>query len=338
MKKAAKKKASAGYAERATMSQPMMRRMVEIHREIGRAPRKKVNCTTLAEQLEVGRKTVLRDIVMMRDELGMPIGYDGQRHTYFYLHPVDHLPLFHPSEGEMLALFVAERALGGLEGTAMAERVRSALRKIAAAMQDEVSLSLEDMADGISFRRGGVARHDAEVFGKLERAVRTRCEVALGYRKLNATKDSVRHVEPYHLAEIGGAWYVIGRDRKRSALRTFALARVSRVEVRARKFERPADFSLGEHLRDSFGVFAGAEDGERREVRLHFDAFAAQLVRERDWHASQQIRELPRGELELRLTLDRMEEIQRWVLSWGVHATVLEPRELKRMVKSKRLR
>jgi len=63
---------------------------------------------------------------------------------------------------------------------------------------------------------------------------------------------------------------------------------------------------------------------------LRFDAFAARLVTERQWHPSQKIKHLVDGEIELTMTLGSLEEIERWVLSWGEHVQVLEPAALKR--------
>ena len=63
-------------------------------------------------------------------------------------------------------------------------------------------------------------------------------------------------------------------------------------------------------------------------IRIRFDKFAAQLVRERVWHPSQQIQELTGGEIEFRVTLSSLHEIEPWVLSWGEHALVLAPKEL----------
>jgi proteasome accessory factor B len=95
-------------------------------------------------------------------------------------------------------------------------------------------------------------------------------------------------------------------------------------------FGRPADFSISNHLSDSFGVFKGKA---KHRVLIRFDAFAARLVSERQWHPSQKIKRLADGEIELSMTLGGLEEIERWVLSWGEHATVLEPSELKRRIR-----
>ena len=85
------------------------------------------------------------------------------------------------------------------------------------------------------------------------------------------------------------------------------------------------------HLRGSFGVFKGDPEGDY-EVVVDFDAWATDLVRGRRWHATQELTELPDGTSRLRLRLDTLEEMERWVLSWGMHATVVRPRELARRI------
>ena len=60
---------------------------------------------------------------------------------------------------------------------------------------------------------------------------------------------------------------------------------------------------------------------------------AADYVREKKWHQSQQLRELKGGGVELKLKLSSLAEIERWVLSWGGDAKVLKPRELAVAVK-----
>ncbi len=61
---------------------------------------------------------------------------------------------------------------------------------------------------------------------------------------------------------------------------------------------------------------------------LHFDERVADYIREKRWHPSQQLKELPGGGVELRLKLGSLVEIQRWVLGWGGAAKVIAPPEL----------
>ena len=82
-KKAAGKSESAPLGEpRNQMARPPLRRIWAIHALVrkGNYP----NCSTLAKELEVTSKTVQRDIVFMREQLSMPLEYDGKRFGYYY--------------------------------------------------------------------------------------------------------------------------------------------------------------------------------------------------------------------------------------------------------------
>jgi predicted DNA-binding transcriptional regulator YafY len=103
------------------------------------------------------------------------------------------------------------------------------------------------------------------------------------------------------------------------------------VKPTGKSFERPRKFSLEKRLRDSFGVHSG--EGEF-EIIIRFDPRVADYIREKKWHESQQLTELDGGGVELKLKLSGLAEVQRWVLSWGGDATVLQPKELADGVQS----
>ena len=58
------------------------------------------------------------------------------------------------------------------------------------------------------------------------------------------------------------------------------------------------------------------------------------MVRGRQWHASQQVTDLPDGRSRMTMRLTGLEEVERWVLSWGTHATVIGPPALADRVRS----
>ena len=186
------------------------------------------------------------------------------------------------------------------------------------------------MDSAISFRGIGTSVADLELFETVSRAVLDSHELAFEYKKLGSTRHEQRRVQPYHLGCIENQWYLFGFDLVRQQIRTFALPRMRKVRDTRTGFRRPADFSISNHLSDSFGVFKGKA---KHRVRIRFDAFAASLVGERHWHPSQKIKRLVDGEIELSMTLGGLEEVERWILSWGEHACVLEPAELKRRIR-----
>jgi proteasome accessory factor B len=149
------------------------------------------------------------------------------------------------------------------------------------------------------------------------------------YKKINSSSFQKRIVEPYHLACIQNQWYCFGQDIDRREMRTFVLARMRNAVGTGQTFTKSKKFTLQNHLKDSLGVFSAKG---KYNIRLRFDKFAAQFIRERFWHPSQQIQELTGGELEFRVTLSSLHEIESWVLSWGEHALVLAPAELTKQL------
>jgi proteasome accessory factor B len=309
-------------------SRPPLERMMRLHEKLraGDFP----NCRKLAEELEVSTKTIQRDIDFMRDRLGLPIEYDQLNFGFVYTETVTSFPSIEVSEGEVIALFVAEKALAQYRGTSFEKPLHSAFEKIAAGLKDRISFKWGELDSVVSFRGIGPTVAELDLFEAVSTAVLRSHELAFEYRKLRGSGYEARRVQPYHLGCIENQWYLFGFDLARQQLRTFALPRMRKVRDTGAGFRRPADFSITQHLSDSFGVFKGKG---RQRVRIRFDAFAARLVGERQWHPSQSLRPLRDGELELTMTLGSLEEIERWILSWGEHAVVLEPAELKRRIR-----
>jgi proteasome accessory factor B len=284
------------------------------------------NCRKLAAELEVSTKTIQRDIDFMRDQLGLPIQYDRAHLGFFYAEPVTSFPAMEVTSGELVALFVAQKALRQFQGSPYANQLAAAFRKLTDHLHDKISFSWSEVDDAISFHQLGTTEADLQTFEEISRAVLQSRQLEFEYRKLEGTRYEPRRLEPYHLGCIENQWYVIGFDLAREQLRTFALTRIQRARMTQTRFDRPADFSIEKHLGESFGVFAGGTN--RYAIRIHFDPVSGQLVSERHWHDSQKLTRLPSGEVELTLELCSLREIERWILSWGPRARVLAPPEL----------
>ncbi|HUR59880.1 MAG TPA: WYL domain-containing transcriptional regulator [Opitutaceae bacterium] len=302
---------------------------MRIHEELRRGAL--TNCTKLVKALEVSRKTVVRDIAFMRDRLGLPIEYDVGIQAYRYTHPVSAFPAMQVvTEGELLALLVAQRALEQHRGTPFHRQLEIAFEKLTGGLRNRISFSPDDELRGVSFRNLGPGKTDLGVFNALSEAVLRQKEVTFDYRKPGQPKQTLRRVQPYHLANRENLWYLVGKDLERDGLRTFALPRITGVRVLNKRFEWPADFSPEKFFASALGVLGGTAD---HRVIIRFDATAAERVREREWHASQEMKDLAGGGLELTLRLGALSEVEQWVLGWGAAAEVIEPKELRDSVR-----
>ena len=297
--------------------------MLQIHQAIhsGKYP----NASTLAGDLEVSSKSIHRDLEFMRERLGLPLEYDGRRYGFYYTQAVSSFPTLQITEGELFALLVAEKALQQYRGTSFEKPLLSAFKKMASSLPDTISLNLADWEQTISFRTSAEPLLNLEIFDALAKAVAQRKQISLAYRKPNQARPEERVVDPYHLANINGEWFLFAYDHLRRDMRTFVPARIKAVQRTGKTFVRPQTFSLEKTLRDSFGVHSGQG---AFKVAIRFNASAAPYIREKRWHPSQEVRELKNGSVELRLHLSSLGEIERWVLGWGGNAVVLRPPEL----------
>ena len=215
----------------------LLERMLRIHQALraGNFP----NATTLRREIEVAAKTVHRDLEFMRDRLGLPIEYDAGRLGYYYTEEVGSFPSVQITEGELFALLVAEKALQQYRGTSFEKPLFSAHQQDGA------------IAAGHHFPQPGRpgadhllphARRADPGLGDFRRARQgrrpppaTRTE----YRKPGQPRAEQRAVDPYHLANINGEWFLFAYDHRRKDIRTFAPARIKSARPTGQTFERP---------------------------------------------------------------------------------------------------
>ena len=296
---------------------------MRIHQAI--AAGKYPNATKLAAEIEVVTKTIHRDIEFMRERMGLPIEYDTRKFGYHYTEEVNAFPTLQITEGELVALLIAEKALQQYRGTNFEKPLISAFKKMESSLPDTISLNFADWDQSISFRTSAEPVLNLEIFDALAKATAAHRQLELSYRKPGSKQAQPRVIDPYHLANINGEWFLFAYDHLRKDIRTFVPSRIQSVQPTGEKFPRPEKFSIEKILRDSFGVHSAQGD---YNVVIRFDAYAADYIREKRWHPSQTLRELKDGGVELRLRLSSLGEIQRWILGWGGSAVVIAPPEL----------
>lgn len=289
------------------------------------------NARTMARSLEVSPRTVHRDIEFLRDRLGAPLVFDRVRNGYAYRDACFALPVLNLTEGELIAMLVSEQVLEQYQGTPYARDAARAFQKITVGLREPVTIDLSHFGRVQSFRTTASTKLDPQLFQTLLSAIRDRRRLAVHYWSACRDIETVRELDPYHLASIDGQWYLIGYCHFRQEVRMFVPARIRSAEVTEVTFEVPGSFRIDEYLRWSFSVLRGHEDA-LYQVRLRFTGAAVKYVRERVWHPSQVLEPDGDNGLVMRLKLSHLREIQRWALSWGDECEVLEPAELRERV------
>lgn len=305
---------------------PLLRRVDTIHREIkaGHYPSAK----KLAAINETSEKTVLEDIEYMKSERGAPLEYSAKRRGWHYTSPTYELPRLEITEGELVALFLADQLLRQHQGMPYEAELTRAVQKLIDMLPEEVSIQPQSVAHTHSFRSSVVSLRDVETFRQLADAVLKRKQLRLTYYTASRDSESTRTVDPVHLTCVDGEWYLVGYCHTRKDRRMFAPGRIRQLVPTGMTFAPHNDFQIGDFLGETFRLIR--EDNQPiQEIRLKFAPSAAKYVREKIWHASQRSEPCPDGSVELSMSLRSLIEVRRWILSWGAECEVLDPPDLR---------
>jgi proteasome accessory factor B len=276
----------------------------------------------LAQQLYIDRRTIYRDLDFLSTQ-GVPVWQGEGR---FGIQPTRYLATVRLTFHEAMALALA----GLMLSRALDERqphVIAALRRLAVTLPPPLTASLERAATRVGTRPENAAQ--VAVLEILTEAWATGHKVRIGYRSPSSGQLRERVLSPYTLEPATSGIYVIGQDDWANAIRTFKLERLESAQLLDETFAIPEDFDPEVYLATSWGIMAGDHEAE---VVLRFTAQATPYVRERRWHASQQVELAADGGCILRVKVSEPQEMQPWIRSWGSQVEVLEPAGLRQSI------
>ncbi|QQE80462.1 YafY family protein [Alicyclobacillus sp. SO9] len=291
---------------------------------------KQYSAQGLAEHFGVGKRTVLRDIRVLR---GLDYIIDSENRGGYYIQwdPL-RLPM-RLTEDERVALkLLPELALshGSPQEVAKISReYRSAIAKIFEKLglqrdghetSDRLS---ERMLAGFNFNGMG---NDGAIIALLD-AVQRRSTVEMEYHSFSSDTVLTRQFDPYYILPRHNSLYALGYCHLRNEYRTFRVSRMRSVRVLDKRFVEETDFSLAEVLSTSFGVDA---NGEEILAVLCFDRTSVRYVKEQIENPESVVEESERddGSVQLKISAHLNPEFVHWVLQYGADVEVLGPDNL----------
>jgi predicted DNA-binding transcriptional regulator YafY len=308
---------------------PLLRRLLA-YREWLRAGRP-FTAAGAAAELEVSERTVLRDMRYLQS-LGWDVDFCRVQRAWRLREEGMPLPLLQLRQGELLALVVGTEALRQYAGTPYAAELGRALAAIVAVLDAPVTLDLDRLGPLPRFVAPPSHPVDPAQFQRLSEACARRRRLAIRYYVPERDEVTGRVIDPYHLFEHDGGWYVAALDHRSGEPRTFALGgRLREARETGETYEPDPDFDLDGYLGEGFGIFRG---GTREEVVLRFEPTLARYIRERVWDGSETKEDQPDGSLILRLHVPVNVGLKRFVLQYGAEVQVLAPQSLREAVRA----
>ncbi|RFC55274.1 helix-turn-helix transcriptional regulator [Brumimicrobium aurantiacum] len=277
----------------------------------------------------ISDSTIEKDLFAMRQEMDAPIKYSKAHKGYYYDNPdftINEKPL---SEDDLTSIQFALSTLSQFKETEMFQNFGFALNKIIdrVNVDSDARKSDADIDQMIQFEKSTAAKGN-EFLQPLLSAIQHQYIAYFMYESFVTQVKKQRKVTPLLLKEYNNRWYLICFDSVKEKVITYALDRISDLEIIEQVGEKPSDFKADLFFRHSIGITASAE---ARPEKIIFSAgnIAAKYINSQPFHESQKIvlDTLEHTKFELFALIS--EELIRELLSYGGDIIVQEPNSLK---------
>ena len=291
---------------------------------------KGLNADALAKACRVSRRTVFRDLDVLR-QAGVPLLLDDELGVYripgtYFLPPTNF------TAEEALAMLVLCYELGGDSRLPYYEAAHSAALKLESSLPGRVREHLRSAAAAVAIKLhpGARPQANAPVYQQLLSAIAARQAVRIRYDSVADLGPIRLQLAPYRLLFSRHSWYVIGRSSLHREVRTFNVGRILELEVVDDHYVIPRGFSLEKYLGNAWHLIA--EPGPDQDVVVRFAPLVARNVAEVAWHKTQRIAWRDDGSLDFHVRVSGLREISWWILGYGDQAEVLKPAALRHLI------
>jgi proteasome accessory factor B len=282
----------------------------------------------LKSELGKTKRTIQRDIDVL-EAAGFPVIPQSRDGTVYWrlLDSTKESAELSFTLPELMALYFSRDLLKVLHGSPMQEALDSALQKIGARLPASGHDLLRRLKEQTAVSVIGWKDYSksSEMISALNRAIRRQLTARITHKPLKTPEARIRTVDPYRMWYTGGGLYLVAYDHAKSAIRTFAIERVSGVSTTNQRFTVKEDFDFEAFQRTAFPVHGG----EPQLVRIRFSSDQAPYVMERHWHDSQKFFPQDDGGVIMQLQIANLWEVKRWLIGWGANAIVVEPERLR---------
>ncbi len=281
----------------------------------------------LAQKLGVSVRTLHRYFLDL-NEMGIPVYSERGPYGGFSLVRGYKMPPLVFTLEEAVAIVLGTGMVEEMWGELYRESARGALAKLENLLPDEQVREVAWARQ--SLVATGMNRADLKTLTptleKLRRAVREHRSVSMNYQSSLVPHPSQRGLDPYALVHRWGWWYAVGFCHVHKEVRTFRVDRISEITLLDITFTQSPDFNLQTHLKNE------SQTQPQISARLRFDPSFANLVagNQSYWETVEQKQD---GSVEVTFSAPTLEWAASTTLAYGPAVEVMEPPELRVMVK-----
>jgi predicted DNA-binding transcriptional regulator YafY len=280
----------------------------------------------LAEKFEISGRQAAREIDFMKNLFSAPIEYSRERNGYYYSETGFELPHIWLGQEEIVALIISKRISTAIPDRLLKKKIDFYFKKIA----NSTDFDFEDLEQRISLKNIHYYTMAPEIFASCAFALANKRKIRIKYRSAYRDESNEREISPLHLLLYLGNWHLIAYCHSRGDLRDFVLSRVTEMEILTVSVsEELLARDIKGMIDNHYGIFL---QGEEKQVRVRFHGRSVAIVRDQLWFAGQQLTE-EKDSLLLSFPVTDYREVLGDLLRFGAEAEVLEPAELRDLIK-----
>lgn len=271
--------------------------------------KERVTASELAEEFEVSRRTIIRDIDDI-GKAGIPITtFQGQGGGISIMESfrLDKTLL---SAADMNAIL---SGLGSLDSVSETKRYHQLMQKLSAEHTDTVNIGNQFIIDLSSWDKT-IVSYKIEL---IKKAIDSRTKISFDY--FSPTGESKREIEPYHLIFQWAGWYVWGFCTLRNDYRMFKLTRLTNLKCTDIPCdEREIPVYTCDRLRHTQGGIKASVKFDKSLKWRIIDEFGTELPKFCE-----------NGNIILEFTWTDIPSFYRYILSFGDKAEIISPKEYR---------
>ena len=283
----------------------------------------------LMTELEVSRRTILRDIDELKIYYNAPIEYDRINKGYYYSDNTYFVKNMMLTESEVFAVTGILPLMERYNNTPLKNTINKVYETLSQMLPNQVEVQ-SSFTNDVEFIADPIPVIQEEVFNAVFKATKLHKIMKYDYRSISATEYKPHELYPYKIYNQKGDWYILGYSPKHQKFATFTLARMKNIEL-GDDFKPDPDYKKKVHIDPNFGIWNN--ESKPQKIELLFDKSINTYILERTWHKNQKCKQNSDETVYLSFESNQIQETLYWTLRFGAAVTILNPPELKAMYK-----
>ncbi len=280
----------------------------------------------------IRRRQVFDDIKFMESEQGWSIPLDkireGKRVYYRYSDKNFSIKKQAINESEANQLKETLSILNRFKGMPQFDWMEEMLVRIESAFKLKtttnpiVSFEQNPFLKGLNF------------FTDLFNAIHYKKALDVSYQSFKQQKPNNISLHPYYLKQYNNRWFLFGYNESTNSISNLALDRIIEIKENGKEYLENEKVDFEEYFDDVVGVTV-IENQKPVKVVLQISNDLFPYIESKPIHGSQKIRKRTSNGVTIELSLQLNYEFISLIFSYGEEVTVIEPEELKTILKTK---